>query len=88
MVEANGHKANVHLAMEDASGDSAIVEYIGGKPVVHHGRQYTSMTNDPTYDEQLALLAERDFSKPLEGSDVFLSLSRGAAFPQLIFLAA
>jgi choloylglycine hydrolase len=64
MVEANGHKANVHLAMEDASGDSAIIEYIGGKPVVHHGRQYTIMTNDPTFDEQLALLAERDFSKP------------------------
>ena len=64
MVEANGHKANVHLAMEDATGDSAIIEYIGGKPVVHHGRQYTIMTNDPTYDEQLALLAKQDFSKP------------------------
>lgn len=64
MVEANGHKANVHLAMEDASGDSAIVEYIGGKPLVHHGREFTIMTNDPTYDEQLALLAGKDFSKP------------------------
>jgi len=31
---------------------------------VHHGRQYTLMTNDPTYDEQLALLAEQDFSQP------------------------
>ncbi len=29
MVEAKGHKANVHLAIEDASGDSAIIEYIG-----------------------------------------------------------
>jgi choloylglycine hydrolase len=64
MVEANGHKATVHLAMEDASGDSAIIEYIGGKPVIHHGRQYKIMTNDPTYDEQLALLAKQDFSKP------------------------
>ena len=63
-VEANGHKANVHLAMEDASGDSAIIEYIDGKPVVHHGRQYAIMTNDPRYDEQLALLASLDFSKP------------------------
>lgn len=64
MVEAHGHKANVHLAIEDASGDSAIIEYIGGKPVIHHGRQYTIMTNDPAYDQQLALLAGKDFSKP------------------------
>jgi penicillin V acylase-like amidase (Ntn superfamily) len=64
MAEARGHKANVHLAIEDASGDSAIIEYIGGKPVVHHGREYTIMTNDPTYDEQLALLKKQDFSKP------------------------
>ncbi|MGV3634482.1 MAG: linear amide C-N hydrolase [Pseudorhodoplanes sp.] len=64
MAEAHGHKANLHLAMEDASGDSAIVEYVGGKPVVHHGRQYRIMTNDPTYDQQLALLRQQDFSKP------------------------
>lgn len=64
MVEAHGHKANVHLAIEDASGDSAIIEYIGGKPVVHHGRQFKIMTNDPTYDQQLELLKKHDFSKP------------------------
>lgn len=28
-VEINGHKSNVHLAIEDANGDSAIIEYIG-----------------------------------------------------------
>ena len=64
MVSSNGHQANVHLAMEDATGDSAIIEYIGGKPVIHHGSQYTVMTNDPAYDQQLALLAKQDFSKP------------------------
>ena len=64
MVSARGHDANVHLALEDASGDSAIIEYLGGKPVVHHGRQFTIMTNDPTYDEQLALLKTLDFSHP------------------------
>lgn len=68
MVEANGHKATLHLAMEDATGDSAIIEYIGGKPVIHHGREFRVMTNDPTYDEQLALLKKQDFSKP--GSNV------------------
>lgn len=64
MVEANGHKANVHLAIEDASGDSAIIEYIDGKPVVHHGRDFVVMTNDPAYEEQLAILKTQDFSKP------------------------
>ena len=64
LAEARGHKATVHLALEDASGDSAVIEYIGGKPVIHHGREYRIMTNDPTYDEQLELLKQHDFSKP------------------------
>jgi choloylglycine hydrolase len=63
-VESHGHKANVHLALEDASGDSAIIEYIDGKPVVHHGRDYRVMTNDPSYDQQLQLLKTQDFSNP------------------------
>jgi choloylglycine hydrolase len=64
MVEAHGHKATVHLAIEDASGDSAIIEFVKGERVVHHGREYRIMTNDPTYAEQLALLKKQDFSKP------------------------
>ncbi|MDT8838615.1 linear amide C-N hydrolase [Paraburkholderia fungorum] len=47
--------ATLHLAISDATGDSAIVEYIAGKQVIHHGRQYQVMTNSPTFDEQLAL---------------------------------
>ena len=64
MAEAHGHKANVHLALEDATGDSAIIEYIEGKPVVHHGSEFRIMTNDPPFDQQLALLDKLDFSKP------------------------
>jgi choloylglycine hydrolase len=64
MIEARGRKATVHLAIEDASGDSAIIEYIDGKPVIHHGKEFRIMTNDPTYDQQLALLKKQDFSKP------------------------
>lgn len=64
MTETRGRKATVHLAIEDASGDSAIIEYIDGKPVVHHGREYRIMTNDPTYDQQLALLKKQDYSHP------------------------
>jgi penicillin V acylase-like amidase (Ntn superfamily) len=63
-VEARGSKATVHLALEDASGDSAIIEHLDGGVVVHHGPEFTIMTNDPSYDEQLALLAALDLSKP------------------------
>src|SRR5258708_12379198 len=41
--------------MSDATGDSAIVEYIGGKQVIHHDRRYQVMTNSPIFDKQLAL---------------------------------
>jgi len=45
----------VHLSLSDASGDSAIFEYINGKLVIHHSPEYKVMTNDPTYPEQLAI---------------------------------
>ena len=64
MAEVRGTQVTVHLAIEDASGDSAIIEYIGGKPVTHHGPEHRIMTGDPIYDEQLALLKKLDFSKP------------------------
>ena len=63
-VELHGYKANLHLALEDASGDLAIIEYIDGKPIVHHNRDFRVMTNDPSYDQQLDLLKTQDFSKP------------------------
>lgn len=47
--------ATLHLSLSDASGDSAIVEYIDGKQVIHHSRNYQVMTNSPTFDKQLAM---------------------------------
>lgn len=49
--------ATLHLSMSDASGDSAILEYIHGKLVIHHDRKYQVMTNSPVFDQQLALNA-------------------------------
>ncbi|MBS7544710.1 linear amide C-N hydrolase [Ancylobacter oerskovii] len=49
--------ATLHLSISDPSGDSAIIEYIDGRQVIHHGKQYQVMTNSPTYDQQLALAA-------------------------------
>ncbi|MFN6164289.1 MAG: linear amide C-N hydrolase [Planctomycetota bacterium] len=65
-----GHPT-VHLSLSDPSGDSAILEYLNGKLVIHHGRQYQVMTNSPTYDQQLTLnsyWSRQDGSKFLPGS--------------------
>jgi penicillin V acylase-like amidase (Ntn superfamily) len=51
----NGAPAALHLSISDASGDSAIFEYIKGKLIIHHGKQYNVMTNSPTFDQQLAI---------------------------------
>lgn len=59
-VLPGGHAATGHLALSDATGDSAIFEYLDGVIVVHHGPDFTVMTNDPTYDQQLALCAYWD----------------------------
>lgn len=53
----NGVPAQMHLSISDAEGDSAVLEYIDGKLVIHHGKQYNVQTNSPTYDQQLALNA-------------------------------
>lgn len=50
-----GEPGTVHLSISDASGDSAIFEYLDGKLVIHHGKQYQVMTNSPTFDQQLSL---------------------------------
>jgi choloylglycine hydrolase len=53
----NGHAAGLHLSLSDATGDSAILEYVKGKLVIHHSSRYQVMTNSPTFDQQLALNA-------------------------------
>ncbi|MDP1881122.1 MAG: linear amide C-N hydrolase, partial [Parachlamydiaceae bacterium] len=45
----NGAPAQLHLAISDINGDSAIFEYINGKLVIHHGKQYQVMTNSPIF---------------------------------------
>lgn len=51
----NGKEATGHFAVADATGDSAIIEFLDGAPVVHHDSSYRVMTNSPTYDQQLAI---------------------------------
>ena len=49
---------STHLAVQDPSGNSAIIEFVKGKLVIHHGPEYRIMTNDPPYDEMMALTKE------------------------------
>jgi penicillin V acylase-like amidase (Ntn superfamily) len=63
--------STVHLSLADSSGDSAIIEYIDGKAKIYHGRNYTVMTNSPTFDEQLELARHYKGlggNRPLPGS--------------------
>lgn len=51
----NGAPALVHISISDASGDSAILQYVDGKLNIHHSREYKVMTNSPPYEDQLAI---------------------------------
>lgn len=54
-VPGESRLTTLHLSISDKTGDSAIIEYIGGKQIIHHSRNYQVMTNSPTFDKQLAL---------------------------------
>lgn len=56
MDPTGGTPPAIHLALNDATGDSCIIEYSDGRPKVYHSREYRVMTNSPTYDQQLELV--------------------------------
>ena len=62
----------VHLALDDATGDSAILEYIDGEMHIYHDRNDTVMTNEPPFPEQLKHLQQYEGfggSKPIPGTN-------------------
>lgn len=62
---------NLHIALEDASGDSAVIEYINGMPQIYHGNKIYILTNSPTLKNQLQnLLQYQGFGgdKPIPGT--------------------
>jgi len=68
----SGTPPTIHLALDDATGDSAIIEYIDGEPKVWHDREYLVMTNSPTFDQQLEELKEIEGfggDRPLPGTN-------------------
>lgn len=74
-VPGEDREATLHLSMSDSTGDSAIIEYIDGKQVIHHGRQYQVMTNSPTYDQQLAI---NDYWAKIGGTVMLPGTNRAA----------
>ena len=47
--------STLHISISDKTGDSAIIEFLGGKTVIHHSKDYDVMTNSPIFEKQLAL---------------------------------
>lgn len=74
-VPGEDRLTTLHLSISDASGDSAIVEYIAGKQVIHHSRDYQVMTNSPIFDQQLALNA---YWKQIGGTVMLPGTNRAA----------
>jgi choloylglycine hydrolase len=70
-----GRRTTVHLSLSDATGDSAIIEYVRGRQVIHHSRDYRVMTNEPVYEQQLALNA---YWKAVGGTAMLPGSSRAA----------
>lgn len=48
-----GSLAPLHLTLSDATGDSAVLEWIDGELKIHHDRSYQVVTNDPPFNMQL-----------------------------------
>lgn len=54
-VPGQPREATMHLSISDASGDSAICEYLDGTLQIHHDRAHQVMTNSPPFVQQLAV---------------------------------
>ena len=70
----DGKPGQLHLS-SDASGDSAIFQYVGAKLQIYHDRSYQVMTNSPTFDKQLAL---NDYWEEIGGLTMLPGTNRSA----------
>ncbi|KAL7454871.1 hypothetical protein ACHAWC_009083 [Mediolabrus comicus] len=59
ITDGQGHVLGAHIALEDATGDSAVIEHVGGEWQFYHSRtDALVMTNEPNYAEQKKILAQ------------------------------
>lgn len=71
----NGVKSRLHLAISDATGNSAIVEYLDGHVSIYEGKQYQVLTNSPAYNLQLAV---NDYWKQVGGLNMLPGTNRSS----------
>ncbi|CAI3932482.1 MULTISPECIES: linear amide C-N hydrolase [Commensalibacter] len=74
-VPGEKRMASLHMSISDPTGDSAIIEYIDGKQIIHHNRKYQVLTNSPAFDQQLALDA---YWKSIGGTVMLPGTNRAA----------
>jgi choloylglycine hydrolase len=70
-----GRLTTVHLSLSDASGDSAILEWIDGELEIHHSRDHRVMTNEPRFEDQLAI---RTYWKAVNGREFLPGTNRAS----------
>lgn len=68
-----GAPATLHMAISDADGNSAIVEYVDGKIEIHEGVEYQVLTNAPPYQTQLDIY---DYWKAVGGMNMLPGTNR------------
>lgn len=68
-----GAPATLHMAISDADGNSAIVEYVDGKIEIHEGTEYQVLTNAPPYQTQLDIY---DYWKAVGGMNMLPGTNR------------
>jgi choloylglycine hydrolase len=78
-VQLGKGKVNLpaHFKIEDKTGNSAIIEFSENKLTVRVGSQYTVLTNEPSYDEQLENLNR--IKSEAEGSNYTIDNLPGGA---------
>lgn len=67
---AVGREWPLHISISDATGDSAVIEFVNRARVVHRGKDSAVMTNEPPLDWQLNNLKRYRYfggSEPLPG---------------------
>jgi choloylglycine hydrolase len=74
-VPGQNRLATLHLSISDPSGDNAVMEFIGGKLVIHHDPSYVVMTNSPIFEKQLAL---NEYWKEIGGTTMLPGTNRAA----------
>lgn len=71
----NGVKSRLHLAISDANGNNAIIEYLDGHVSIYEGKEYQVLTNSPAYNLQLAV---NDYWKQVGGLNMLPGTNRSS----------